>query len=94
MDDDNKVKYYMLGVMSDNLQRQHENIMTTLQMLAHLQELFGEQSCAAKYQVCQRLFKAKMRDGQSVQDHCLTMIKDLEELEKLSIILTRIFRLM
>ena len=24
-----------------------------------------------------------MRDGQSVQDHCLTMIKDLEELEKL-----------
>ena len=25
-----------------------------------------------------------MRDGQSVQDHCLTMIKDMEELEKLS----------
>ena len=24
-----------------------------------------------------------MRDGQSVYDHCLTMIKDLEELEKL-----------
>ena len=25
----------MLGAMSDDLQRQHENIMTTYQMLAH-----------------------------------------------------------
>ena len=30
----------MLGAMSDDLQRQHKNIMTTCQMLAHLQELF------------------------------------------------------
>ena len=69
-DDDNKARYYMLGAMSDDLQCQHKNILTTRQMLAHLQELFGEQSHAAKYQVCQRLFKVKMRDGQSVQDHC------------------------
>ena len=47
----------------------------------------------AKYQVCQRLFKAKMHDGQSVQDHCLTMIKDLEELEKLDIILDKDFQI-
>ena len=66
MDDNNKVRYYMLGAMSDDLQCQHENILTTHQMLAHLQELFGEQSRTAKYQVYQRLFKAKIRDGQSV----------------------------
>ena len=47
--------------------------------------MFGEQSCAAKYQVTKWLFKAKMHDGQSVQDHYLMMIKDLEELEKLSV---------
>ena len=93
MDDDNKARYYMLDAMSDDLQCQHENILTTHQMLAHLQELFGEQSRAAKYQVRQRLFKAKMRDGQSVQDHCLTMIKDLEELEKLDIILDKNFQI-
>ena len=81
----------MLGAISDDLQCQHKNILTTWQMLAHLQELFGEQSRAVKYQVCQRLFKAKMHDGQSVQDHCLTMIKDLEELEKLGIILDKNF---
>ena len=30
-----------------------------------------------------------MHDGQSVQDHCLMMIKDLEELKKLSVKLDR-----
>ena len=53
MDDDNKVRYYILGAMSDDLQHQHDTIMTICQMLAHLQELFGEQSRTAKYQVCQ-----------------------------------------
>ena len=43
-DNDNKAKYYMLGTMSDDLQRQYKNILTTCQMLANLQELFGEQS--------------------------------------------------
>ena len=81
----------MLDAMSDDLQCQDENIMTIHQMLAKLQEFFGEQSRTAKYQVCQRLFKVKMRDGQSVQDHCLTMIKDLQELEKLDIILDKDF---
>ena len=47
--------------------------------------MFGEQSCAAKNQVTKRLFKTKMRDGQSVQDHYLMMIKDMKELEKLGV---------
>ena len=51
IDEDNKARYYMLGSMSDELQRQHEDIGTARQMLAHLQEMFGEQSRAAKYQV-------------------------------------------
>ena len=50
-DEDNKVRYYMLGSMSDELQHQHEDIKTAHQMLAHLQELFDEQSHPAKYQV-------------------------------------------
>ena len=36
MDDDNKARYYMLGAMSNDLQCQHENILTIRQMLAHL----------------------------------------------------------
>ena len=48
----------MLGSMSDELQHQHKDIEIARQMLAHLQEMFGEQSHAAKYQVTKRLFKA------------------------------------
>ena len=53
----------MLGSMSNELQRQREDIDTARQMLAHLQKMFGEQSRAAKYQVTKWLYKAKMRDG-------------------------------
>ena len=36
IDEDNKARYYMLGSMFDELQRQHEDIGTARQMLAHL----------------------------------------------------------
>ena len=52
-------------------------------MLTHLQELYGEQSRTAHFEVSRRLFRAKMHDGQSVYDHCLIMFKDIEELQKL-----------
>ena len=35
------------------------------------------------FEVSKRLFNSKMHEGQSVHDYCLTMIKNLEELEKL-----------
>ena len=82
-DDDIRVKCYIMASMINELQCQHENIKTARKILAHLQELYGEQSRTARFEVSKRLFKAKMREGQSVHDHCLTMIKDLEELEKL-----------
>ena len=36
IDEDNKARYYMLGLMSDELQRQYEDIGIARQMLAHL----------------------------------------------------------
>nr|CAD1843989.1 unnamed protein product [Ananas comosus var. bracteatus] len=44
VDDDQRVKYYMLASMSNELQRQHENYDRAYEMLAHLQELYGAQS--------------------------------------------------
>ena len=52
-------------------------------MLTHLQELYGKQSRTACFEVSRRFFRAKMYDRQSINDHCLTMIKDIEELQKL-----------
>ena len=37
----------------------------------------------ARFEVFQRLFKAKICDEESVNDHCLIMTKDIEELQKL-----------
>ena len=49
MDEDNKARYYILGSISDELQCQYEDIKISHEMLAHLQEMFGEQSRATKY---------------------------------------------
>ena len=54
-------------------------------MITHLQELYDEQSRIVYFEVSSRLFNFKMHDGQSVYNHCLTMNKDLEELEKLGL---------
>ena len=85
MEDDNKVKCYMLASMSNELQSQHEDMPTTKSILIHLQELYGEQSRIACFEVSKRLFNNKMHEGQSMHDYCLTMIKDIEQLEKLGI---------
>ena len=72
-----------MASMSNALQCQHENMKTARDILNHLQELYNDQSRTACFEVSKRLFKAKMRDGQSVHDHGLTIIKDLKKLEKL-----------
>ena len=46
--------------MSNELQYQHKNMKTTRKILAHLQELYGEQSLTAHYEMSKQLFKMKM----------------------------------
>ena len=55
---------------------------TARAMIIHLQELYGEQSRTARFEVFKRLFNLKMHEGQSVHEHCMTVIKDIKELEK------------
>ena len=83
MDEDNKIKCYILASMSNDLQCQYEDMRTTKEMMTHLQELCGRQSRTTHFEVFQRLFRVKICDRQSVNDHYLTMIKDIEELQKL-----------
>ena len=52
-------------------------------MISHLQELYGEQSHTAYFKVSKRLFNLKMHEGQSVHEHCMIVIKDIEEFGKL-----------
>ena len=68
----------MLASMTNELQSQHEDMQTAKMILTHLQELYGEQSRTVCFWVSKKVFHIKMHEGQSVHDHCLAMIKDIE----------------
>ena len=85
MDEDSRVKCYMLASMSNKLQSQYEHISTARAMITHLQELYGEQSRTACFEVSKRLFNLKLHEGQSIHEHCMTVIKNIEELEKIEL---------
>ena len=79
---------YMLASMSNELQRQHEN-MDARSVLLHLKELFGEQSRTERYEISKSLFKAHMAEGSSVQTHVLKMIEWIERLDALGFSLNK-----
>ena len=62
MDEDNKGKCYILASMSNDLQRQYEDMRTAKEMLTHLQKLYGEQNRTAHFEISQRLFRVKIHD--------------------------------
>ena len=62
-DEDSRIKYYVLASMSNELQSQHEYMPTVQIMITRLQELYGEQSRTACFEVSKRLFNLKMQEG-------------------------------
>ena len=73
----------MWASMSNEIHRQHEKYTNAKEILLHLQELFGEQSRTARYEISKRLFCAKMKEGEDVGAHVNFMIHSIEELQSL-----------
>ena len=73
----------MWASMSTELHWQHEKYTSVNKILLHLQELFGEHSRTARYEISKRLFRAKMKEGEDVGVHVNSMIRAIEELESL-----------
>ena len=69
----------MLASMTLELQRQHED-MNAHDILMHLQELFGAQSCYERFQTSKELFQYKMTEGSSVNTHVLKIINLVKKL--------------
>ena len=67
------VKCIMLASMSNELQRQHED-MDVPSILLNLKELYREQSRTIRYKIFKQLFHARMTESMSVQSHILKMI--------------------
>ena len=82
-DDDMQARCIMWASMSTEIHRQHEKYNSAREILLHLQELFGEHSRTARYEISKRLFRDKMREGEEVGAHVNTMIRSIEELESL-----------
>ena len=73
----------MWASMSTELHRQHEKYISANEILLHLQELFGEYSRTARYEISKRIFHATMKEGEDVGVHVNSMIRAIEELESL-----------
>ncbi|PPZ26040.1 hypothetical protein C5P36_26520, partial [Escherichia coli] len=61
----------------------HENMQSASEILLHLQELYGEHSRNARYEISRQLFRMRMSEGQNVGDHVHKMIRLIEQLEHL-----------
>ncbi|PKI33258.1 hypothetical protein CRG98_046352 [Punica granatum] len=65
-----RFRYYMLASMSNELQKQHENMKSSCEILKNLRELYGENSRTARYEISKELFRNamnnKMKDNEVV----------------------------
>ena len=82
-DDDLQARCIIWASMSNEIHRQHEKYTNAKEILLHLQELFGEHSMTARYEISKQLFHAKMKEGEDVGAHMNSMIRSIEELQSL-----------
>ncbi|CAB4285950.1 unnamed protein product [Prunus armeniaca] len=58
--DDTQAKCYILTSMNSELQKQHEHMDVAIDIIVHLQELYGEGTCNRRFSVVCELVKTKM----------------------------------
>ena len=80
------VKCIILASMTNELQRQHES-MDVLSIIQNLKELYGEQSRTARYEISKQLFRTRMTEGTSIQEHVLKIIDLITRLGQLVFIM-------
>ena len=68
-DDNMQARCIIWASMTTELHRQHEKYTSAHKILLHLQELFGEHSRNARYEISKRLYRAKMKEGEDVGAH-------------------------
>lgn len=88
-DDDEKAVCCMLASMNCELQRQHESMESSYEILIHLQGLYGGQSRMEKFNIFKEIFTVRMEEGSSVLEHGLKMINYIAQLEKLGSVLDK-----
>ena len=72
----------MRAVMNDELSRKFKDAQSE-EMIQMLNESFGTPEDVERHKISCTVFNARMREGASVTDHVLYMIKQIERLSKL-----------
>ena len=78
-----QVKCYMLSSITNELQKQYDSMQNASNILLHLRELYWEQSRYMRFEVTSKIFNMRTVEGSFVNDHVLSMINKIEELERL-----------
>lgn len=81
--DDSLAKCYILASLDNPLQKQHELVETSKEILDSLKEMFGQQNRSARQQAMKSLMSTKMVAGTPVRDHVMKMIGYINELDSL-----------
>ncbi|XP_059669595.1 uncharacterized protein LOC132314797, partial [Cornus florida] len=72
---------YILASLSNVLQSQHLQYLTSADIMLNLKEMFGQIGKSARQNAMTNLMTIKMVQGTSVREHALKMIGFLNELE-------------
>ncbi|GKV49507.1 hypothetical protein SLEP1_g56257 [Rubroshorea leprosula] len=82
-DHDSFAKCYILASLENRLQKQHEKMATTKDIIAILKEMFGQQNHSVRQSTMKGLMSTKMTEGTPVHDHLMMRIGFINELESL-----------
>ena len=72
---------YMLALMSNVLQQQHQGMRTTAEIMASVQAMFGETSTRARFEAVKAIINSWMKVWTSVMDHLLRIMAHFNEVE-------------
>ncbi|XP_038885833.1 uncharacterized protein LOC120076129 [Benincasa hispida] len=69
-----KARAYILASISDVLNKKHEVMPTTREIMASLQKMFGQPSSSVRHEAIKYVYSTRMKDGSNIREHVLYMM--------------------
>ncbi|KAG6536160.1 hypothetical protein ZIOFF_001209 [Zingiber officinale] len=82
-----QARYYMMSSMSNEVQKQFEETMNSIDIHIHLQELYGTQTSSVRHVTVKELMTSHMQDEALVHKHGVKMIGLIEKLVNLDLVI-------
>ncbi|XP_038902401.1 uncharacterized protein LOC120089040 [Benincasa hispida] len=76
-----KARAYILESISDVLNKKYETMLIACEIMASLQEMFGQPSSSVRNEAIKYVYNSQMKDGTNVKEHVLDMMVHLNVAE-------------